>query len=461
MAVYNSAQPSDIVSLLDRSQDRSTDPTQARSSAFLSTLAHIFAQDRHYHTVMATLTASENYVSLLVRAAAAFLGGEHYFFDPPAGGQSGEWTFPASGALHGLQNKFLEQMRQMFAAEVADWRPNGGSVCEQAVLMAACRRGDAFVEIGHNDGGHFGAGGLAEELGAERFIFPMRDDLIDVDRTALLIERHPAIRLVLVQPSHCRRPQPIEELAAALSGRVAIAVDVSHTAGLIAGGVIPSPLTQGADILTFNTHKTLPGPNKGVVAFADRDHPLAEKVWASVCPKLQSNSHAECLPGLVVALEEAAMYGRDYAEQTVANARALADVLDRKGLRVPGMDYGGTETHQVHLVIGSAEAANTIANQRLPMCGIRTNSVVIPGTHGELGLRLGAQALTRRGLTESQFRELGCLLAEAVRGHADAQDIRHAVAELLAHHPLFPLRFSFDELGDSREARRLLAEVLR
>jgi glycine hydroxymethyltransferase len=95
------------------------------------------------------------------------------------------------------------------------------------------------------------------------------------------------------------------------------------------------------------------------------------------------------------------------------------------------------------------------------MCGIRTNSVVIPGTDGELGLRLGAQALTRRGLTEAQFRELGCLLAQAVRGDADAQDIRHAVAELLAHHPLFPLRFSFDELGDSREARRLLAEVLR
>ena len=219
MAVYDSVQPSDIASFRDRSQDRSPDPTRARSGPFLATLAHIFAQDRQYHTVMATLTASENYVSLLVRAAAAFLSGEHYFFDPPTGGESGEWTFPASGALLGLQKKFLQQMRLMFAADIADWRPNGGSVCEQAVLMAACRRGDAFVELSHNDGGHFGAGGLAEDLGAERFTFPMREDLIDVERTAGLIEQNRHIRLVLVQPSHFRRPQPIEQLAAALPRR--------------------------------------------------------------------------------------------------------------------------------------------------------------------------------------------------------------------------------------------------
>jgi glycine hydroxymethyltransferase len=409
---------------------------------------------------MATLTASENYASLLVRAAATFLGGEHYFFDPPTGGQSGEWTFPASGALVGLQKKFLQQMRLMFGPDIADWRPNGGSVCEQAVLMSACRRADGFIEIGSNDGGHFGAGGLAEELGVQRFAFPMRSDLIDVHHTARLTKENPHIRLVLVQPSHCRRPQPIEELAAALPQRVTIAVDVSHTAGLIAGGVIPSPLTQGADILTFNTHKTLPGPNKGVIAFADRNHPLAETVWELVCPKLQSNSHPECLPGLVLALEEAATYGRAYAEQTIANARTLAQVLHRRGARVAGMEYGGTQNHQVHLVIGSAERANGIANQRLPMCGIRTNSVVIPGTRGKFGLRLGTQALTRRGLTEPEFTELGHLLAEAV-GAGDARRIRSAVAELLAEHPLFPLRFSFDELSDSREARRLLAEVLR
>ncbi len=108
----------------------------------------MFSQDRQYHTSMATLTASENYVSLLVRAAAAFFGGEHYFFDSPNGGQSGEWAFPGSGVLPGLQRKFLQQMNSLFGAEIADWRPNGGSMCEQAVMMAACRRGDAFVEIG-------------------------------------------------------------------------------------------------------------------------------------------------------------------------------------------------------------------------------------------------------------------------------------------------------------------------
>ncbi|MGA8718651.1 MAG: hypothetical protein WB557_11635, partial [Solirubrobacteraceae bacterium] len=253
--------------------------TPVTDGKLLGWLAGMMAQDRHYHTVMATLTASENYPSAVVRAAAAFFGGEHYFFDAPCEGHCGEWSFPRSGTLPALQAKFLAQMKRLFAADIADWRPNGGSMCEQAVVMAACKGGEAFVELAPEDGGHFGASVLAERLGIESFAFPMRDDLIDVDATMRLIEEHPSIRLLLVQPSHCRRPQPIDELASALPDRVTLAVDVSHTAGLIAGGLLPQPLLQGADILTFNTHKTLPGPNKGVIAFADRDHPLAHTMW--------------------------------------------------------------------------------------------------------------------------------------------------------------------------------------
>jgi glycine hydroxymethyltransferase len=435
--------------------------TIATDGRLLTWLAGMLSQERHYQTVMATLTASENYPSAAVRAAAAFVGGEHYFFDAPSPGHCGEWSFPRSGTLPALQTKFLAQMKRLFAADIADWRPNGGSACEQAVVMAACKAGDAFVELAPEDGGHFGASVLAERLGIDSFAFPIQGDLIDVEGTARLAEQHSNIRLVLVQPSHCRRPQPIDELAAALPAGVTIAVDVSHTAGLIAAGVLPQPLQQGAHILTFNTHKTLPGPNKGVIAFADRHHPLAHEVWDVVCPQLQSNSHAECLPGLVIALEEVANFGRAYASQVIANAKTLARVLDRCGLRVPGMEYGGTQTHQVHVVIGSAEESHRIANEVLPTCALRTNSVMIPGTGGEFGLRLGTQALTRRGLTELEFAELGRLLAQAVRWTADAGRIRQEVADLLADYPLFPLRFSFDEVGHGEHVGRLLSEVLR
>jgi glycine hydroxymethyltransferase len=458
MAAYDWAGASSLQS--DRADGLRTG-TPATDGKLLGWLAGILAQDRHYHTVMATLTASENYPSTVVRAAAAFVGGEHYFFDAPTPGHCGEWCFPRSGTLPALQTKFLAQMKRLFAADIADWRPNGGSMCEQAVVMAACQAGDAFVELAPEDGGHFGAAVLAERLGIDSFTFPMRGDLIDVERTTVLVEQHPNIRLVLIQPSHCRRPQPIEALAAALPQRVTIAVDVSHTAGLIAGGLLPQPLQQGAHILTFNTHKTLPGPNKGVIAFADRNHPLAETVWDVVCPQLQSNSHPECLPGLVIALEEVANFGRAYAEQVIANARTLARVLDGRGVDVPGMEYGGTETHQVHVRIGSADDANRLANEVLPTCAFRTTSVMIPGTGGEFGLRLGTQALTRRGLTEIEFAELGRLLAQAVRWTADAGRIRQEVADLLADYPLFPLRFSFDELDYGEHVGRLLHEVLR
>ncbi len=264
---------------------------------------------------------------------------------------------------------------------------------------------------------------------------------------------------MLVQPSHTRRPQPIEELAAALPHSVTIAVDVSHTAGLIAGGALPQPLIQGADILTFNTHKTLPGPNKGVIAFADRNHPLAETVWDMVCPRLQSNSHPECLPGLVIALEETAHFGRAYAEQIDRKRQGACARARESGLRVAGMEYGGTDTHQVHVIIGAAERSNKLANDVLPTCAFRTNSVIIPGTGGEFGLRLGTQALTRRGLTEVEFDELGRLLVRAMRWTADAPRIRSEVADLLASHPLFPLRFSFDEPAHRQHVARLLDEL--
>ena len=319
----------------------------------LGWLAGMLAQDRHYHTVMATLTASENYPSTVVRAAAAFFGGEHYFFDAPSPGHCGEWSFPRSGTLPALQTKFLAQMKRLFAADIADWRPNGGSMCEQAVVMAACKAGDAFVELAPEDGGHFGASVLAERLGIESFAFPMRGDLIDVEATDQ--PRRASIRTSGCCSSSRRIAagrNRLRSLPSALPERVTLAVDVSHTAGLIAAGLLPQPLLQGADILTFNTHKTLPGPNKGVIAFADRNHPLAHTMWDTICPQLQSNSHAECLPGLVIALEEIANFGRAYAEQVIANARTLAQVLDRNGLDVPGMEYGGTQTHQVHVHLG-------------------------------------------------------------------------------------------------------------
>ena len=484
MAVHESSLPSDVLALRLRPTEgpaakpprAARTPAQGEERDFLVWLWGMLSLDRHYHMAMATLTASENYPSRVVRAAAAFVGGEHYFFDSPSSGaggelavgqdesasheESGEWAFPTSAALPGLQQKFQQQMRTLFGAEIADWRPNGGSACEQAVVMAACGRGKAFVQIAPRDGGHFGTAELARQLGVEAFDFPMLGDQIDVGAASRLVREQPHIRLLLVQPSHTRRPQPVQELARAVSGRVTIAVDVSHTAGLIAGGVLPQPLALGAHILTFNTHKTLPGPNKGVVAFADRNHPLAEKVWQAVCPTLQSNSHPECLPGLVLALEELAVHGRAYAEQTVSNARALAEGLDAEGLHVAGMEHGGTETHQVHLVLGPAADSHAIANVRLPMCGIRTNSVMIPGTEGEYGLRLGTQALTRRGFTEVEFTELARLLARALSPNFDTKAVRGDVARLLADYPLFPLHYSFD--GAYEEAGlRLLTEMLR
>ena len=288
----------------------------------------------------------------------------------------------------------------------------------------------------------------------------MRGDLIDVDGTIGLVHEHPSIRLLLIQPSHCRRPQPIQELANGLPDRVTLAVDVSHTAGLIAGGLLPQPLLQGADILTFNTHKTLPGPNKGVIAFRTATIPWPTRCGRPSARSCNRTATRSAFRGWSSRWRRSPT-SVAYAEQVVADARTLAQVLDRNGVNVLGMEYGGTQTHQVHVHLGTAEVANKAANEQLPMCGIRTNSVLIPGTGGEFGLRLGTQALTRRGLTEVEFAKLGRLLAQALRWSTDPSRIRQEVADLLADYPLFPLQFSFDQPAYGPQVERLLSEVLR
>ena len=144
------------------------------------------------------------------------------------------------------------------------------------MATAACNAGDAFAQLAPEDGGHFGASVLAERLGIESFAFPMRGDLIDVERTARLVEQQPRLRLVLVQPSHSRRPQPIEELAAALPPRGDHRRRRQPHRRFDLGGRLPE-LFVGRSKIMLNTHKTLPGPNKGVIAFADRHHRVAER----------------------------------------------------------------------------------------------------------------------------------------------------------------------------------------
>lgn len=435
----------------------------SRADSLFREVTGLLALDYSYRQRELSLTASENYPSLFVRLLGAAMHGGFYYFDPPFPSDAGEWHFPDSGAMDAMAAMLRKLGTSLFEAGTFDWRPNGGSVAEQAVMLGTCSRGDALVHFAHRDGGHFALEDLARKVGIEVYHLPMvqRTLLVDTDALRTLVRDHPSIRLVMLDQSFKLRWQPLLEIREALPPGVVLSYDCSHDGALIAGGALPQPLLQGAHVVHGNTHKTIAGPMKAFVAFADRSHPALTEVSNWVCPMLQSNSHAELLLPMLVAFAELALSGRPYAEQVTRNARRLALALVEEGFHVSGEHFGYTQTHQVHVVLGAAATALGLVTDVLPAAGFRVNNVEIPGSGGSHGLRLGTQAMTRRGMTEAHFVEVARLLARAVLKREDPIRVRHDVEALLEEFPLFPLRFSFDPLLSEEVGADLLSEALK
>jgi len=420
-----------------------------------------FARDNQYRASQLSMTASENYPSRLVRALGGGMQGAFYAFEPPYPADPGEWHFPDSGAQASMVAKLVASGRQSFHAETFDWRPNGGAAAEQAVLLGCCSRGDAFMHFGHQDGGHTSLEELARKVGIDILHLPVHGKslLIDVDRMAAMVRSRPETRLVILDQSFKLRWQALDEIREALPPQVCLAYDASHDGGLILGGVLPQPLKSGADILLGNTHKTIPGPQKGYIAFARADHQMVRPVSDWLCPFLQSNSHAELIAPFYFALEEMRIFGAVYARQIVKNAKALALCLHSEGLLVLGESFGYTETHQVIVMIGSADEALATVAHCLAAGGIRYNNIEIPGGQGRFGLRLGVQALTRRGMVEIDMAAVARFIARIVVPREFSDVVRTDVARFLQHFPLDPLHFSFDAQCNRPHALRLLEEM--
>jgi glycine hydroxymethyltransferase len=368
-----------------------------RDLILLEDITSLFRVDNTYRKNSLSLTASENYPSMLVRVLGSSLSGGFYHFDPPYDANPGEWYFPDSGSMQELSKKVSNIGMAIFEAETFDWRPNGGSAAEQAVLLGICSRGDGFVHFAHKDGGHFGLESIATKVGIKIYHFPIIEKtlLIDTAKLIKMVYDHPEIKLIILDQSFKLRFQPISKIASELPDSVILTYDCSHDGGLIAGGAFPQPLLQGVDILHGNTHKTIPGPQKGFISFSNKEHPMLIPVSTWICPNMQSNSHSELIAPMLIAFSELASFGGEYARQTIKNAKSFAAALSDEGFFVSGEYFGYTETHQVHLILGTQEKALDITTNILSKSGIRVNNVEIPGSNGAFGLRLGVQAMTR------------------------------------------------------------------
>lgn len=432
------------------------------SSALFENLGGLLGVDNNYRASTATLGASENYPSYAVRLSMAARHGSFYYFTPPYETEDGEWSFPLSGIEDELAEEIRRSATTLFHTQVFDWRPAGGSIAEQAPLLAICERGDGFVHFSHADGGHFALEQLAARAGIAIHHIPVDQRTLRVDvgalRTMLLQDRK--IRAVILDQSFKLREQPISEIRAAIPDGVFVTYDCSHDGALIAGGQLGNPLLQGVDILHGNVHKTIAGPQRAFIGFKDPKHSLIKETCEWVAPRLQSNCHAGELSSMLIAFKELEAYGHEYAEQIVRNSQALAGQLAHLGFNVAGEGFGFTETHQVWVQLGARDYAISVVNKTLPEAGIRATCIQVPGANGAYGIRLGSQALTRRGLKEPHFEEIARLLFRVVIEKDCPFKIRAEVEDLMKCFPLFPLSYSFDNQCTAEAGKALISSII-
>jgi len=242
---------------------------------------------------------------------------------------------------------------------------------------------------------------------------------IDVDETAKLI-RLVKPKVAAFGQSVFLFPTPLRELHDAFQDAGChVWYDGAHVMGLIAGGKFQDPLHEGADVLTGSTHKTLPGPQHGILLSDSEDEKFVKRLQRAVFPGVVSNHHLHAMAALGIALAECAEFGRAYAEQIVRNSKALAQALHERGVKALAEKHGFTESHAIALDVAALGGGAKVAAD-LERANIITNKNLLPWDTSPVkpsGVRLGTQELTRLGMAEAQMREVADLFARvAVKG---------------------------------------------
>ena len=387
------------------------------------------------------LIASENVPSPAVREAIISDFGNRY-----AEGWPGERVYAGCTYIDEVEIQCMNLAKKLFGAEFADVRPISGVVANLAIYSAFSNPGDVMIapsipaggHISHGKKEHSGTAGLVHGLDIEFFAFDSEEMNLDVDKTKAKVEdlssQGKLPKIAMFGGSVFLFPHPVKELADFLKGYdIHINYDAAHVAGLIAGGEFQDPLREGVDTMTMSTHKTLFGPQGGLVLAFEKN---AEVIKKATFPGLTSSHHIHHMAAKAVTFAEALEFGKAYAAQTIKNAKALAEELDNLGFKVLGEKKGFTQSHQAVVNVldygdgGKIEAdlekANIIVNRQLIPGDLKAKRHYMnPG-----GIRLGSSEVTRLGMKESDMQQIASLIKNVVIDNKDAKEVASDVLEL-------------------------------
>lgn len=305
-----------------------------------------------------------------------------------------------------------------------------------SAIATSTRPNDVVLSFELNNGGHFVTANLVQQLGRKHAYIKCVDgqNTIDIERTADLFNNLKA-RAVYLDASYFIEPHKVKELRSALGPDAVIIYDASHVAGLLMGGRFQSPFLEGADVICANTHKTLPGPQKGLISFARTQSAMPGV--DDVNFKLFSSPHIHHVISLAITIFEMKQFGQAYARDVIANANAIGAAFTEMGYEVRTTTSGDfTENHQTHVFVDRFNLSAGELLERLLRNGISTSFNRVLG--GRLFIRFGSQEITRRGFAENEIGRLADLIHKALNG----LDVSNDVQEL--HHSFPNVCYSFD-----------------
>ncbi len=339
---------------------------------------------------------------------------------------------------------------QLFEPDFVDLRPVSGATANIATFFGLTRPGDTIVSLNTSTGGHishaqFGAAGLR---GLKVLTFPYDNEEmnIDPDRTCdLILKENP--RLIVFGASLFLFPHPLREIKGAAEEVGTIVVyDAAHVLGLIAGKRFQQPFKEGASVMTGSTHKTFPGPQGGVIMIKGLPPEHAANLQWATFPGVMSNHHLHHVAAKGITAAEMLQYGEAYADQTIRNAKALAQALHEEGFSVAAEHKGFTESHQVALDF--RDLIGKWAAQTLEKANIITNKNLLPwdpveASDNPSGMRLGTQEMTRVGMKESEMKHIAELFRKVIVEKKDPESVKREVAEFRKSYQ--KVLYSFDQ----------------
>lgn len=337
----------------------------------------------------------------------------------------------------------IERCKELFGCEYVNIQSMSSTLSNVAVLRALLKPGDTILSMELNQGGHLSHGAKFHYSGkmynVVQYGLNPETETIDMDQVEKLAKEHKPQVIICGTSSYPRTVdyKRFGEIAKEVGAY--LMVDIAHPVGLIAGGVIPSPVPY-ADVVTTSTHKTFRGPRGCGVIMCKAE--LGKKIDQQVFPGLQGAPKMDMIASRAVLFKECMTQEyKDYQHQVAKNAVALADELKKCGLRLVS---GGTETHLVLVDIRDLIATGREAEDVLGSIGIVVNKNMIPfdpqSANLASGIRIGSPALTTRGFKEEDMREVARLLAKALKYHDDEAvlaEVKDAVRTKAMKYPMF------------------------